>query len=207
MLNVAEIFYSLQGESTFAGLPFAFVRLAGCNLHCAYCDTPAAGEEGAPMPLEEILRRVERIGARHVEVTGGEPLLQTDTPLLCRRLLERGHTVLVETNGSLPVDTLPPGTIRIVDVKTPGSGEAGSFRDENLRAMSPPDQLKFVIGSRADFDWTVGFVAARLPGSALEMLLSPVTPGLAPAELAGWILKGNHPFRLQIQLHKLLRLP
>ena len=207
MLNIAEIFYSLQGESTFAGLPFAFVRLAGCNLRCAYCDTPAAREKGTPLPLEEILRRVERIGARHVEITGGEPLLQEDTPRLCRQLLERGHTVLVETNGSLPVGSLPPGTVRVVDVKTPGSGEAGSFWEENLRAMSPPDQLKFVIGSRADFDWTVDFIAARLPGSPLEVLLSPVTPGLAAATLADWILAGNHRFRLQIQLHKLLRLP
>ncbi len=206
-LAVAEIFHSIQGESTFAGLPCVFVRLAGCNLDCVYCDTPASRAVGTPMTVPNLLDAVSAFGCRLVEITGGEPLLQAGTPELSRALLDAGMTVLVETNGTLPVAPLDPRAVRIVDVKTPASGMESRFHYPNLRVMTPPDQVKFVVGDRADFNWVLAFWEAHLKGLGLETLVSPVTPGLDAATLARWVLEVGVPFRLQVQLHKLLGLP
>ncbi|HPB28467.1 MAG TPA: radical SAM protein, partial [Acidobacteriota bacterium] len=152
-LAVAEIFFSIQGESTFAGRPCAFVRLAGCNLDCRYCDTPAARTGGRAMSVDEVVAAVAAFGCPLVEITGGEPLLQAGVPELCRRLLADGRRVLLETNGSLPLDVVDGRVVRIMDVKTPGSGMAQRMRAENLDQLRPPDQLKFVLIDRADYEW------------------------------------------------------
>jgi len=206
-LRISEIFYSLQGESTQAGRPCAFVRLAGCDLACSYCDTPAARQAGTEMPVEEILAAVAGFGCPLVEVTGGEPLQQPETPELCRRLADAGHAVLLETNGSRPLAGLDPRVVRIMDVKTPGSGMAASFDASNLAVLRPPDQVKFVLTGEADYAWARQFLRDHPLPDGVEALFSPVTPGLEPAVLARWILRDRLPVRLQVQLHKWLDLP
>jgi 7-carboxy-7-deazaguanine synthase len=206
-LRISEIFYSLQGESTQAGRPCAFVRLAGCDLACSYCDTPAARQAGTEMSVEEILAAVAGFGCPLVEVTGGEPLQQPETPELCRRLADAGHAVLLETNGSRPLAGLDPRIVRIMDVKTPGSGMAASFDASNLAVLRPPDQVKFVLTGEADYAWARQFLRDHPLPDGVEALFSPVTPGLEPAALARWILRDRLPVRLQVQLHKWLDLP
>jgi len=155
-LPVIEIFKSIQGESSLAGLPCSFVRTAGCNLHCSYCDTRyAAQEEGEELPLERIADTVGSLGCRLTCITGGEPLLHAATPALCELLLGRGHTVIVETNGTQRIARLPEGVVRVMDVKCPASGECGRTLPRNLDALRAEDQVKFVICDRNDFDWAV----------------------------------------------------
>jgi 7-carboxy-7-deazaguanine synthase len=203
MLRVSEIFASIQGESTFAGLPCVFVRLAGCNLNCTYCDTAYArpATAGIPMSVPEIISAVRESALSVVEVTGGEPLLQEETPVLLRELLDLGFTVLVETNGSQPLSGLDPRLHLVVDVKTPGSGMAESFRPENLAALRPHHQLKFVLVDESDFYWSRDFIRHH-PGLPSEIIFSPVTTTLAPARLAELILENRLEVRLQLQLHK-----
>ena len=205
MLQVSEIFCSLQGESTFAGLPCVFVRLAGCNLDCGYCDTGYARrpEAGRPRAVEDILTEVAGFGFTLVEVTGGEPLLQAETPELLQKLLDRDHTVLVETNGSLPIADLDPRLHLIVDIKTPGSGMADRFLAANLAALRPHHQVKFVLVDENDFFWCRDFIRRHLAGHR-EIILSPVTASLAADRLAELILENRLPVRLQLQLHKLI---
>ena len=205
MLRLSEIFCSLQGESTFAGLPCVFVRLAGCNLDCSYCDTgyarsPAAGRD---WKIDGILERVAEFGIDLVEVTGGEPLLQAATPRLLAGLLDRGYTVLVETNGSRSLAGLDSRLHLIVDVKTPGSGMEGSFRPENLAALRPHDQVKFVLVDEDDFYWSRDFIRKNLARHP-EIIFSPVVDSLAPERLARLILENRLRARLQLQLHKLI---
>ncbi len=204
VLRISEIFHSIQGESTRAGLPCVFVRLTGCNLRCRWCDTAYAFEGGRPMRVAEVLAEVESFGCPLVEITGGEPLLQPDAVPLMEELLRRGHRVLLETGGSLPIDGVPDGVMRIVDVKCPGSGEAGSNRWENLDVLREGDELKFVIADRGDYDWAAAEVRRRGLASRCPVLFSPVHGEMNPGELARWVLEDRLPVRVQIQLHKVL---
>jgi len=213
---VAEIFRSIQGESSYAGLPCIFVRLTGCNLRCRWCDTAYAFYGGTKMEVEEVLARVgelsgEAAGAL-VELTGGEPLLQAECVPLAERLLAAGHTVLIETSGERPVGTLPREVVKIVDVKCPGSGEGGTFRLENLQALDRKDEIKFVISSRQDYEFARNFTFEHeLPRRVGQVLFSPVYadplgtwPGLEARLLAEWILADRLPVRLGLQMHKFI---
>ena len=204
MLTVHEIFHSIQGESSHAGRPCVFVRLTGCNLRCIWCDTAHAFHEGEPLSVDEVVRRVGSYGCELVEVTGGEPLLQPDALRLMRELLDRGHAVLLETGGSLPIDEVPEGVVRIVDVKCPGSGESERNHWENLERLRPADEVKFVIADRADYDWAVDRVRECRLWRRCTVLFSAVQGRLDPGDLARWVLEDRLVVRVQIQLHKVL---
>jgi 7-carboxy-7-deazaguanine synthase len=203
MLTINEIFYSIQGESSFTGQPCVFVRLTACDLRCSWCDTPYAFHEGRRMTIDDVLAQVESHACPLVEVTGGEPLLQADVYPLMRRLLEAGRTVLLETGGHVLLDRVPPGVVKIVDVKCPGSGEAHRNEWRNLELLSPRDEVKFVIRDRADYEFARDVVRSRgLDRRAWPALFSPVHGVLDLEPLAGWILADALPVRLQPQLHK-----
>lgn len=204
MLMVSEIFRSIQGESTFVGLPCAFVRLAGCNLHCRWCDTDCAHEGGRAMSIPAILKKIAPMRCRLAEVTGGEPLIQAEACTLITQLIDTGHTTLVETNGSIHLGPLDARAVKIVDVKCPASGECGSFLEKNLLLLRPGDQLKFVIASREDFEWSSAFIKERSLEGRVELLLSAVHGELSPATLAGWLLASGLWARLQLPLQKYL---
>lgn len=203
MLTINEIFYSIQGESTYSGRPCVFVRLTACDLRCAWCDTPYSFTEGRKMAIDEVLAQVDRHACDLVEVTGGEPLLQPDVYPLMQALLDRGKTVLLETGGHLPVDRVPAGVIRIVDVKCPGSGEADRNHWPNLDVVGSRDEVKFVIANRADYEFARAVVRDRgLAARVGAILFSPVH-GVQPLlPLAQWVLEDDLPVRLQVQLHK-----
>ncbi len=202
-LLVTEIFSSIQGESHWAGYPCTFVRLAGCNLDCSYCDTRYAREGGTPMAAEAIARQVAREGLATVEVTGGEPLLQPGTiPLL--EELSRSRRVLLETNGSLPLEGLPPKVCVVMDLKTPGSGMADSNRWENLALLKPTDEVKVVCADRSDYEWAREMLAEHDLPRRTRVSLSAVWGALDPAELARWLLADRLDVRLQVQLHRIL---
>lgn len=204
-LFVSEIFYSIQGESLYAGLPCAFVRLSGCNLRCRYCDTAYAYENGLPMAVEDIIRALEAYQCPLIEVTGGEPLMQAGTPELINRLLERGHTVLLETNGTFNIQTVDTRCVRIMDIKCPGSGEADKTAFSNFNQLLPKDQVKFVITDRQDYEYAKNLLLARWQGAPpFAVLASPAEDLIDPAALAEWILKDHLPVRLQLQLHKII---
>ncbi len=205
-LSVCEIFASIQGESSRAGLPCAFVRLSGCNLACLWCDTAYAREGGTPLEAAEAASRVAAFGLPLVEVTGGEPLLQAGTPFLVKLLLDGGSEVLVETNGSLDISVLDRRAVVILDVKCPGSGEDGGNLWKNLENLAPHHEVKFVLADRADYDYAKA-VMERFPRTfapGREVHLSPVFGALSPRLLASWILADRLPARLALQLHKLI---
>jgi len=202
-LNVTEIFHSIQGESSHAGRPCTFVRLAGCNLRCFWCDTSYSWDAGHPMGRKDVLDTVARHRCRLVELTGGEPLAQRETPLLAANLLERGYEVLVETNGTLPIHVLDRRVTAIVDIKCPSSGMHTSTHWSNLERLREKDELKFVIADRQDFDYAAGIVRRILPQTR-HIHFSPVLAQLPPAELAAWILEERLPIRLGLQLHKFI---
>lgn len=203
MLTVNEIFHSIQGESTFAGEPCVFVRLTACDLRCSWCDTPYAFHEGRKMAIDEVLTQVERFGCTLVEVTGGEPLLQPDVYPLMSRLLEAGKSVLLETGGHRSIEHVPPGVVRIMDVKCPGSGEADKMEWGNLRLLTTTDQVKFVIQDRTDYVFARDLVRREsLPMRVAAVLFSPVHGVLESRQLAEWILADHLPVRLQLQVHK-----
>jgi 7-carboxy-7-deazaguanine synthase len=203
MLTVNEIFHSIQGESTHAGLPCVFVRLSACDLRCTWCDTAYAFTEGRKMTIDEIVAQVDAYGSRLVEVTGGEPLLQKEVYPLMKRLLEGGYTVMLETGGHLPIDDVPPAVIRIVDVKCPGSGESAKNHWPNLDRLRPHDEVKFVIRDRTDYDFAREVtVRHALASRTAAVLFSPVHGVLDPKVLAAWILEDRPPVRLQLQVHK-----
>ena len=204
MLTVNEIFHSIQGESTHAGRPCVFVRLTGCNLRCVWCDTEYAFHEGDSMGVAEVLRRVEGYGCDLVELTGGEPLLQPAAIPLMEELLARGFEVLLETGGSLPIDRVPAGVRRVIDLKCPGSGESERNRWENLELLREGDELKFVIAGREDYDWAMETIDERGLANRCPLIFSPTHERLEPAELARWILEDGARVRLQVQLHKIL---
>jgi len=204
MLRVNEIFYSIQGESTFAGFPCIFIRLTGCNLRCRYCDTTYAYEEGDDIPLDRILATVKGFDCNLIEVTGGEPLIQGETPDLIAALIKNGYTVLLETNGSLDIRRVDTRCARIVDIKCPSSGMDNRNYWKNLDYITPNDQLKFIIANRQDYLYATK-VLDKLDIKRRKKLIinfSPVFNEIALKELARWILADNLPVRLQIQLHK-----
>lgn len=208
MLTVYEIYASIQGESTHAGRPCVFVRLAACDLRCVWCDTPYAFTGGRKMSIDEVVAAVEAQRINLVELTGGEPLLQAEAPALMERLIVRGHTVLLETGGHLPIDKVPDDVITILDVKCPGSGEAAKMHWPNIEQLSPHDEVKFVITDRTDFDYASDVVRKfDLSRKVAAVLFSPVHGVLAPADLAKWMLETGVPARLQIQAHKYIWSP
>ena len=209
-LRVTEIFHSIQGESTWAGMPCTFVRLTGCPLRCVWCDTTYAFQGGERMTLEEIVARVDAIGTRLVELTGGEPLVHRGAFELTRRLLDLGYTVLVETSGAVDVAPLDPRAHRIMDLKCPGSGEESRNLWSNLDHLTGQDEVKFVVADRRDYEWAREVIRARgldvrvREGSLRALLVSPVWDTLDFQELAGWVLEDRLPVRYQIQLHKVI---
>ena len=203
-LRVTEIFRSIQGESTRAGFPCAFIRLTGCSLRCVWCDTAYAFSGGEDVPVSEAVERVVALGTDLVEVTGGEPLEQEGVYPLMEGLLERGKTVLLETGGHVPLDRVDPRVVKIVDVKAPGSAMMAANLPANLENLGPRDELKFVLADRRDFDWALDFVAGRDLDARHVVTFSPVWEGLSAADLAGWIRDSGRPVRLGLQLHKLL---
>ena len=203
MLTVNEIFHSIQGESTHAGRPCVFVRLSACDLRCSWCDTPYAFYEGRKMTIEDVVGRVNAYGCDTVEITGGEPLLQADVYPLMERLLEQGHTVMLETGGHRSIAAVPPGVIRIVDVKCPASGESERNDWSNLELITTKDEVKFVIQDREDYEFANRIVGEhRLIGRCAAVLFSPVHGVLDPKQLAAWILDDRLQVRLQLQAHK-----
>lgn len=203
-LRVTEIFHSLQGESRTVGCPTVFVRLTGCPLRCGYCDTAYAFHGGEYMSVADILAQVARYVPRFVTVTGGEPLAQKGCLGLLAELCDAGYEVSLETSGALDVSAVDPRVIKVMDLKTPGSGECERNRFENLAHLGERDQLKFVICDRADYEWACAELRRHALASRCEVLFSPCHGSLAPAELADWILADRLPVRFQLQLHKLL---
>ncbi len=203
-LRITEIFLSLQGESTSVGYPTVFVRLTGCPLRCGYCDTEYAFQGGEWMTLEAIMDRIGSYQTRHVTVTGGEPLAQKACLPLLSRLCDAGYRVSLETSGALDVSAVDPRVSRVLDLKTPGSGEVERNLYANLELLGPRDQLKFVICSRADYDWAVTQLAAHDLTGRCEVLFSPSHGQQDATELADWILQDRLPVRFQLQLHKYL---
>ncbi|MDE2304030.1 MAG: 7-carboxy-7-deazaguanine synthase QueE [Gammaproteobacteria bacterium] len=203
-LRINEIFHSLQGEADAVGHRTVFVRLTGCPLRCRYCDTEYAFHAGEWLELEAILERVGSYAATHVCVTGGEPLAQPNCLGLLTRLCDAGYQVSLETSGALDVSAVDPRVDRVIDVKTPESGESERNRLENLAQLVGRDQLKFVIGSRADYDWSVAFLTEHALVGRCRILFSPSHGRLDPAHLAQWILDDRLPVRFQLQLHKIL---
>jgi 7-carboxy-7-deazaguanine synthase len=208
MLTINEIFHSIQGESTHTGRPCVFVRLTACDLRCSWCDTPYAFHEGRKMSVDDVLACVGGYECDVVEITGGEPLLQPDVYPLMAQLLERGHTVMLETGGHRSIAQVPPGVIRIVDVKCPGSGEADKNDWSNLDLITPLDEVKFVLRDRRDYDYARGIVAGHsLIDRAAAVLFSPVHDVLPARDLAAWILQDRLGVRLQLQAHKYIWTP
>jgi 7-carboxy-7-deazaguanine synthase len=202
-VRVNEIFHSIQGESTWAGLPCAFVRLTGCNLRCSWCDTEYAFYEGHQMDVAEVAAKVDAFGCGLVEITGGEPLLQAGVHPLIAAFLERGYQVMIETSGERDISVLDSRVIRIVDLKCPGSGESARNRWSNLEHLKPRDELKFVLADRHDYEWARDALQThRLNQRVNAVLMSPVFGRLEPADLAAWILADRLPVRLQLQMHK-----
>lgn len=204
MLNLCEIFRSIQGESSYAGWPCVFVRLAGCNLDCSYCDTKYARAKGEARDIDSVVAEVESFSTRLVEITGGEPLLQSETVDLSNRLVALGHRVLVETNGSLPLPECRSFTA-IMDWKSPSSGMADRMLEDNLDRLDDGDELKFVVGTRDDFDYACRIIRDfNVNLDNITVLFSPLHPGCPVAELAEWVLESGLRIRLQVQLHKVV---
>jgi 7-carboxy-7-deazaguanine synthase len=204
-LKITEIFYSLQGEAKTVGLPTVFVRLTGCPLRCGYCDSEYAFYGGERMTLESILEKVAAYKPRYVCVTGGEPLAQRECLGLLKALCDAGYQVSLETSGAMPIDEVDSRVSRVMDLKTPGSGEVGRNRWENLQQLNSQDQIKFVICDRADYEWArFELDKHQLASKVGEVLFSPSFNQIKPLDLAEWILADNLPVRFQLQLHKLL---
>ena len=203
-LKITEIFHSLQGEADTAGVPTTFIRLTGCPLRCGYCDTAYAFHGGEWWELERVLERVDELGARYVCVTGGEPLAQKGCLELLRRLCDAGLRVSLETSGAMSLAGVDPRVVRVVDVKTPGSGEVTRNRYQELATLTERDQVKFVLCDRADYEWSAAQVRERALAERCTVWFSPSYEQLAARDLAEWILADRLPVRLQVQLHKIL---
>jgi 7-carboxy-7-deazaguanine synthase len=204
-LVVNEIFYSLQGETTAAGLPSVFVRLAGCNLDCSYCDTRHARDNGTIMELDDIMREIEKHpSADHVTITGGEPMAQSNTVLLVKQVLESGRKCQVETNGSILLKDLSERARKIVDVKTPSSGESDSFEMRNLKYLTDRDEIKFVISDEKDYEFSKDFISRYHGRKGTVINFSPVFGAMPAVGLADRIIRDGLPVRLNLQLHKVL---
>ena len=203
-LRVTEIFHSLQGETSRTGLPTVFVRLTGCPLRCGYCDTAYAFHGGESLTLDEILSRVAALGAHYVTLTGGEPLAQKQAPVLLQRLAAAGFSVSLEPSGALDVSAVDPRISKILDLKTPGSGECERNLWSNLVHLTPHDEIKFVLCDEADYQWACEQIRMHQLEAKCPLLMSPVHGKLEPRLLAEWILRDHLPVRMQLQLHKLL---
>src|SRR3990172_4191091 len=199
----SEIFLSIQGESTYSGLPCVFIRLAGCNLGCEWCDTTYARvEDGSrELTVDGALKEIRSYNCPRVEITGGEPLLQEETNELASKLLDEGYSVLMETNGSRSLDGLDQRLVKVVDVKCPSSGFAGAFLVENLDFITPGDEVKFVVGDRTDYEFAKRFLEEFIQDRTEKVLFAPVRPDMDPRELADWILRDRLKVRLQLQIH------
>jgi 7-carboxy-7-deazaguanine synthase len=203
-LLIHEIYRSLQGESTFAGLPCVFIRLTACHLRCVYCDTPHAFAEGQVLDLDAVVSRALELGDDLVEITGGEPLLQPEVYPLMTRLADAGKTVLLETSGAIDVAAVDPRVRVILDIKTPGSGEVEANIWSNLVRLKTTDEVKFVVCDRTDFDWAAEIVGRNQLAGRCPVLFSAAFGQVDPTELADWILESRLPVRLQLQQHKVL---
>ncbi|MCK9310489.1 MAG: radical SAM protein [Candidatus Cloacimonetes bacterium] len=205
-LNISEIFYSLQGESNYSGYPCIFIRLSECNIRCSYCDTQYAFGKGKSMAISAIMEQIKAFPCTLVEITGGEPMLQDNVADLFVALHDAGYRILLETNGSIYLAEVPDYVIKIVDVKTPGSGMGESFMKWNLKCLNPQDELKFVLTHYPDYRFAVDFITQNQPQvSAIHF--SPVQSTLHPHDLAAWMLEDGVNAKLSLQLHKLLQIP
>lgn len=202
--RITEIFYSLQGESRTVGLPTVFVRLTGCPLRCGYCDTEYAFYGGQKMDISDIVDQVAAYQPRYVCVTGGEPLAQPNCIPLLTALCDLGVEVSIETSGAMDISKVDPRVVRVMDLKTPGSGEESKNRYDNVALLDSKDQLKFVICNREDYDWACDKLSQYQLSERCEVLFSPIHGELKPADLADWIVADNLPVRMQLQLHKYL---
>jgi 7-carboxy-7-deazaguanine synthase len=202
MLKVNEIFYSIQGESSYAGLPCVFVRLTYCNLRCTYCDTEYSFYEGKDMTIDEIIFEVKKYNCNLVEVTGGEPLVQKESLDLMKRLCDEGFKVLLETSGSLPIENVDKRVTIIMDLKTPSSKMMKKNLYSNIDFLKPDDEVKFVIGNREDYEWSKEIIEKYYLKNKCKILMGCVFGELSNVELATWILEDHLPVRFQIQLHK-----
>jgi 7-carboxy-7-deazaguanine synthase len=203
-LKVCETFYSLMGESTLAGAPAFFIRLSGCNLRCSYCDTQYAYEGGEDISVAELVAAALAHPPRLALVTGGEPLLQAETPALLSALADAGFTVMLETNGSLPIAVVDGRVRRVLDLKCPGSGMSGHICWENVEILSPQDEVKFVVSHREDFLWALEIIHRHRLDQKVTVLVSPVFGQVPPAAAAAWILESGLPLQLNLQIHKYL---
>lgn len=204
LLRITEIFYSLQGESNTVGLPTVFIRLTGCPLRCVYCDTAYAFSGGKKIAIDAIVEQAEQYGTRYITVTGGEPLAQPGCLELMTKLLDKGYSVSLETSGALDVSEVDPRVVKVMDLKTPGSGELSKNRYKNIDYLTLKDQVKFVIGDEQDYDWSKTVLTEYDLPNRCEILFSPVMGRQNPTELAEKILKDRLPVRFQLQLHKIL---
>jgi 7-carboxy-7-deazaguanine synthase len=203
MIKINEIFYSIQGESTYAGLPCVFVRLTYCNLRCVYCDTEYAFYEGKDMEIDEIIKEVSKFNCKLIEITGGEPLMQEEVHTLMSKLCDGGYDVMIETGGSLPIETIDKRVKIIMDLKTPYSKMEKKNRYENIEFLKPDDEVKFVIGSREDYDWSKTILKKYdLTKKVKQVLFSPVFEQVENIQLAEWILEDRLNVRFQLQMHK-----
>jgi 7-carboxy-7-deazaguanine synthase len=204
-MRVHEIYESIQGESTFAGLPCTFVRLSRCNLRCRWCDTPQAFEGGTQMTRAQVLKKALSFGTQLVELTGGEPLLQEGAIPLLSELCDAGRTVLLETSGERDISAVDPRVHRIMDLKAPGSDESHRNRWENIAHLNKRDEVKIVLADRNDYEWAKGVIEKHgLASRVNEVLLSPVWGELDPKDLVAWVLRDDLPVRVQIQMHKVI---
>ena len=201
-MRITEIYASIQGETQYAGLPCTLVRTTGCDLRCTYCDSAFAFHGGNEMTLPEIVAAVRALGAPLVLLTGGEPMLQREIGGLADLLLQAGYRVMIETSGAHPLDALPEAVVRVIDVKTPGSGESGRNRPELLRGLRPGDAVKFVLVDETDYRWAAQVIREHELAGRAEVLLSPVHGRLDPKDLVTWMLRDRLPARLNLQLHK-----
>lgn len=205
-MRLTEIYKSIQGESTYAGLPCIFVRTTGCDLRCSWCDSEFTFTGGVTMSVDEVLAEVDRLGAGLVELTGGEPMLQKDIGELARRLCDAGRTVLIETGGHRDISAaaLDPRVIRIMDIKCPGSGEAGKNHWENIEHLRPTDEVKFVLADRADYEWARDVIRRHGLPARCSVLLSTAFGHLEPQDVVAWMLADALDVRFQVQMHKII---
>ena len=201
-MKINEIFKSIQGESSYAGLPCVFVRTSGCNLRCGWCDTSYAFYEGEERAIDSVLEEIRGFGCDCVEITGGEPLLQEEVYPLMKRLLDEGYRLLIETSGSLPIDKIDRRAVVIMDIKCPGSRMSRAIHWENIRHLKKEDEVKFVIADRSDYDWSKEVLARYPLLRERTLLFSPAFGLMEPRQLAEWVLEDRLPVRLQLQIHK-----